>query len=95
MTKIQLEKKRVIFLSYSCGKESNIPTISCHSSCVTCCHFTPQQTIEPTDIRTLVLRGLPIILGDNPTDFYKAGFVSNLLPSQYLKAPLFVSSCTW
>ncbi|KAI4805821.1 hypothetical protein KUCAC02_010417, partial [Chaenocephalus aceratus] len=27
----------------------------------------------PTDIRTLVLRGLPIILGDNPTDFYKAG----------------------
>ncbi|KAJ4918597.1 hypothetical protein JOQ06_021663 [Pogonophryne albipinna] len=28
---------------------------------------------EPTDIRTLVLRGLPIILGDNPTDFYKAG----------------------
>ncbi|KAJ4939581.1 hypothetical protein JOQ06_029025, partial [Pogonophryne albipinna] len=30
-------------------------------------------TTEPTDIRTLVLRGLPIILGDNPTDFYKAG----------------------
>ncbi|KAK1901811.1 Protein APCDD1 [Dissostichus eleginoides] len=32
------------------------------------------RTTEPTDIRTLVLRGLPIILGDNPTDFYKAGF---------------------
>ncbi|KAI4816220.1 hypothetical protein KUCAC02_008555 [Chaenocephalus aceratus] len=31
------------------------------------------STTEPTDIRTLVLRGLPIILGDNPTDFYKAG----------------------
>ncbi|KAK1883157.1 NADH-ubiquinone oxidoreductase chain 3, partial [Dissostichus eleginoides] len=32
------------------------------------------QTKEPTDMRTLVLRGLPIILGDNPTDFYKVGF---------------------
>ncbi|KAK1883322.1 NADH-ubiquinone oxidoreductase chain 3 [Dissostichus eleginoides] len=32
------------------------------------------QTTEPTDMRTLVLRGLPIILGDNPTDFYKVGF---------------------
>ncbi|KAI4820810.1 hypothetical protein KUCAC02_028777, partial [Chaenocephalus aceratus] len=31
------------------------------------------RTTEPTDIRTLVLRGLPIILGDNPTDFFKAG----------------------
>ncbi|KAI4832797.1 hypothetical protein KUCAC02_015745, partial [Chaenocephalus aceratus] len=31
------------------------------------------RTTEPTDIRTLVLRGLPIILGDNPTDFCKAG----------------------
>ncbi|MEQ2175120.1 hypothetical protein GOODEAATRI_014934, partial [Goodea atripinnis] len=34
------------------------------------------KTAEPTDIRTLVLRGLPLILGDNPTDFYKPGFVS-------------------
>nr|XP_046241968.1 uncharacterized protein LOC124057602 isoform X2 [Scatophagus argus]XP_046262946.1 uncharacterized protein LOC124068599 [Scatophagus argus] len=29
------------------------------------------RTNEPTDIRTLVLRGLPLLLGDNPTDFYK------------------------
>ncbi|KAJ8333720.1 hypothetical protein SKAU_G00413300 [Synaphobranchus kaupii] len=34
-------------------------------------------TTEPTDVRTLVLRGLPIILGDNPTIFYKAGFDSD------------------
>ncbi|XP_066513521.1 uncharacterized protein [Hoplias malabaricus] len=32
------------------------------------------KTKEPTDIQTLVLTGLPIILGDNPTDFYKACF---------------------
>lgn len=35
------------------------------------------RTAEPTDIRTLVLRGLPVILGDSPTDFYKAGFDSD------------------
>ncbi|XP_062847619.1 uncharacterized protein LOC134310032 [Trichomycterus rosablanca] len=29
------------------------------------------KTKEPTDIRTLVLRGLPIVLGDSPADFYK------------------------
>ncbi|XP_013855882.1 uncharacterized protein LOC106511682 [Austrofundulus limnaeus] len=32
------------------------------------------KTAEPTDIRTLVLRGLPIILGDKPTDFFKPTF---------------------
>ncbi|XP_037637667.1 uncharacterized protein LOC119495352 [Sebastes umbrosus] len=32
------------------------------------------KTTEPTAVRTLVLRGLPIVLGDNPTDFYRAGF---------------------
>nr|XP_040023780.1 uncharacterized protein LOC120812058 isoform X1 [Gasterosteus aculeatus aculeatus] len=35
------------------------------------------NTTEPTAIRTQVLRGLPIILGDNPTDFFKAGFESD------------------
>ncbi|KAF6736783.1 Stonustoxin subunit alpha, partial [Oryzias melastigma] len=29
------------------------------------------KTNEPTDIRTLVLRGLPVLLGDNAADFYK------------------------
>ncbi|XP_074501518.1 uncharacterized protein LOC141773574 [Sebastes fasciatus] len=32
------------------------------------------KTTEPTAVRTLVLRGLPIVLGDNPTDFYRAAF---------------------
>ncbi|KAI1904607.1 hypothetical protein AGOR_G00007360 [Albula goreensis] len=35
------------------------------------------KTTELTDIRTLVLGGLNVILGDNPTDFYKPGFDSN------------------
>ncbi|XP_051975368.1 sterile alpha motif domain-containing protein 3-like [Xyrauchen texanus] len=35
------------------------------------------STTEPTAIRTQVLRGLPIILGDNPTNFFKAGFESD------------------
>ncbi|XP_077075806.1 uncharacterized protein LOC143728828 [Siphateles boraxobius] len=35
------------------------------------------NTTEPTAIRTQVLRGLPIILGDNPTNFFKAGFESD------------------
>ncbi|XP_077102491.1 uncharacterized protein LOC143753710 [Siphateles boraxobius] len=39
----------------------------------------PQKinTTEPTAIRTQVLRGLPIILGDDPTNFFKAGFESD------------------
>ncbi|KAK5605701.1 hypothetical protein CRENBAI_007487 [Crenichthys baileyi] len=36
-----------------------------------------RKTAEPTDIRTLVLRGLPLLLGDDPTDFYKQGFDSD------------------
>ncbi|KAL7882548.1 hypothetical protein SRHO_G00002060 [Serrasalmus rhombeus] len=39
--------------------------------------FILRKTKEPTDVRTLVLRGLPLILGDNPTDFYKTGFDSD------------------
>ncbi|XP_030580944.1 uncharacterized protein LOC115777240 [Archocentrus centrarchus] len=35
------------------------------------------MTAEPTDIQTLVLRGLPVILGDNPTDLYKPAFASD------------------
>ncbi|KAJ8346487.1 hypothetical protein SKAU_G00278880 [Synaphobranchus kaupii] len=35
------------------------------------------RTTGPTDIRTLVLRGLPLILGGDTTDFYKAGFDSD------------------
>ncbi|XP_041844077.1 uncharacterized protein LOC121641818 isoform X1 [Melanotaenia boesemani] len=35
------------------------------------------NTTDPTAIRTHVLRGLPIILGDNPTNFFKAGFESD------------------
>ncbi|XP_028856475.1 uncharacterized protein LOC114802036 isoform X2 [Denticeps clupeoides] len=34
------------------------------------------KTQEPTDIRATVLRGLPIVLGDNPTDFFKPCFDS-------------------
>lgn len=45
------------------------------------CHLTFLKTSEPTDIRTLVLRGLPIILGDKPADFYRPVFVSDSLPS--------------
>uniref|UniRef100_A0AAR2INB8 PB1 domain-containing protein n=1 Tax=Pygocentrus nattereri TaxID=42514 RepID=A0AAR2INB8_PYGNA len=37
--------------------------------------FILRKTKEPTDVRTLVLRGLPLVLGDDPTDFYKTGFV--------------------
>lgn len=39
--------------------------------------FNSQKTTEPTTIRTQVLRGLPIILGDNPTNFFKASFESD------------------
>ncbi|XP_038553310.1 uncharacterized protein LOC119886565 isoform X1 [Micropterus salmoides] len=35
------------------------------------------NTTEPTTIWTQVLRGLPIILGDNPTNFFKASFESD------------------
>uniref|UniRef100_A0A669BEH6 Uncharacterized protein n=1 Tax=Oreochromis niloticus TaxID=8128 RepID=A0A669BEH6_ORENI len=35
------------------------------------------KTTDPTAIRTQVLRGLPIILGDNPSTFFKAGFESD------------------
>ncbi|KAL0963620.1 hypothetical protein UPYG_G00308700 [Umbra pygmaea] len=35
------------------------------------------NTTEPTAIRTLVLRGLPIILGDNPRNLFEAGFESD------------------
>nr|XP_020477629.1 uncharacterized protein LOC109972814 [Monopterus albus] len=35
------------------------------------------RTQEPTDIRSLVLRGLPIVLGDSPTDFFIACFDSD------------------
>ncbi|CAL9687433.1 unnamed protein product [Knipowitschia caucasica] len=35
------------------------------------------KTAEPTDIRTLVLRGLPVILGDKHKDFFKQGFDSD------------------
>ncbi|KAL7843419.1 hypothetical protein AOLI_G00249310 [Acnodon oligacanthus] len=34
------------------------------------------KTSEPTVLRTLALRGLPVILGDNPEDFFKTDFVS-------------------
>lgn len=47
----------------------SFPFISCHSNCLTCVF---PQKIEPTDIGTLVLRGLPVILGDNPTDPHRA-----------------------
>ncbi|KAM6952770.1 uncharacterized protein PEZ65_014885 [Lycodopsis pacificus] len=41
-------------------------------------HLSEQtKTTEPTDVRTLVLRGLPVILGDSPTDFYKPAFDSD------------------
>ncbi|XP_066497026.1 sterile alpha motif domain-containing protein 3-like isoform X2 [Hoplias malabaricus] len=49
------------------SKRGNIGQLLTHLSQQT-------KTKEPTDIRTLVLRGLPIILGDHPTDFYKACF---------------------
>ncbi|XP_030299269.1 uncharacterized protein LOC115597477 [Sparus aurata] len=39
--------------------------------------FNSQRTTKPTAIRTQVLRGLPIILGDNPTNFFKASFESD------------------
>ncbi|TKS65972.1 hypothetical protein D9C73_000038 [Collichthys lucidus] len=39
--------------------------------------FISQKTTDPTAIRTKVLRGLPIILGDDPTNFFKAGFVNS------------------
>ncbi|KAL6469559.1 hypothetical protein MHYP_G00230830 [Metynnis hypsauchen] len=32
------------------------------------------KTSEPTVLRTLALRGLPVILGDNPEDFFKTCF---------------------
>ncbi|XP_041850894.1 uncharacterized protein LOC121646080 [Melanotaenia boesemani] len=32
---------------------------------------------DVTALRTLVLRGLPILLGDDPSDFYNTAFVSN------------------
>ncbi|KAJ7993892.1 hypothetical protein DPEC_G00259410 [Dallia pectoralis] len=35
------------------------------------------NTSEPTAIRTQMLRRLPIILGDNPTNFFKAGCESD------------------
>ncbi|XP_060929384.1 uncharacterized protein LOC133003615 isoform X2 [Limanda limanda] len=35
------------------------------------------KTTEPTDIRTMMLRGLPILLQDNPNDFFKACFDSD------------------
>ncbi|KAL1006766.1 hypothetical protein UPYG_G00076720 [Umbra pygmaea] len=35
------------------------------------------NTTEPTAIRTQVLRGLPIILGDNPRNLFEAGFESD------------------
>ncbi|KAL2098315.1 hypothetical protein ACEWY4_007522 [Coilia grayii] len=31
-----------------------------------------RQSSEPTDIRSLCLRGLPVILGDDPSEFFKA-----------------------
>ncbi|KAF3840350.1 hypothetical protein F7725_019067 [Dissostichus mawsoni] len=34
------------------------------------CHW-PISTTEPTDIRCLCVRGLPIILGDEPSAFFK------------------------
>lgn len=35
--------------------------------CVVIVYF--QKTMEPTNIWILVLRGLPMILGDNPAEF--------------------------
>lgn len=36
----------------------------------------PLQTTEPTAIRCLVLRGLPILLRDDPSNFFKSTSVS-------------------
>ncbi|GAA6081297.1 uncharacterized protein LOC109972814, partial [Tachysurus ichikawai] len=35
------------------------------------------NTQDPNDIRSLVIRGLPIVLGDNPMEFFKACFDSD------------------
>lgn len=34
------------------------------------------QTTEPTAVRCLVLRGLPVILGDDASNFFKSSSVS-------------------
>uniref|UniRef100_A0A8C6S8N1 Uncharacterized protein n=1 Tax=Neogobius melanostomus TaxID=47308 RepID=A0A8C6S8N1_9GOBI len=34
------------------------------------------QSLDPTEKRTVTLRGLPHLLGDNPTEFFKSTFVS-------------------
>ncbi|XP_051795138.1 sterile alpha motif domain-containing protein 3 isoform X1 [Acanthochromis polyacanthus] len=52
------------------SKRGNIGQLLTHMSQQT-------NTTEPTAIRTQVLRGLPIILGDNPTNFFKVGFESD------------------
>jgi len=35
------------------------------------------QASDVTEVRCLVLRGLPVLLGDDPSTFFKACFVSN------------------
>ncbi|KAJ0056509.1 hypothetical protein NL108_008349, partial [Boleophthalmus pectinirostris] len=35
------------------------------------------QSQDPTEKRTVALRGLPYLLGDNPTEFFKSSFVSD------------------
>ncbi|MEQ2263916.1 hypothetical protein XENORESO_015336 [Xenotaenia resolanae] len=36
------------------------------------------QSLDPTEKRTVLPRGLPHLLGDNPTEFFKSSFISIL-----------------
>ena len=37
---------------------------------------TTLQATDIVDMRRVAMRGLPVLLGDDPTEFFKAGFVS-------------------
>ena len=41
-------------------------------------HYTSLQSTDPTAIRCLVLRGLPVILGDDASMFFKSSLVSKI-----------------
>ena len=48
----------------------------CYFYCVLYLMSIISQTTEPTDIRCLCLRGLPVVLGDDPSAFFKTCSVS-------------------
>lgn len=42
--------------------------------------FTVRQTSDLADMRCAAIRGLPVILGDDPTEFFTACSVSIIFP---------------